>query len=286
MEINVFLQELKKSLVLRGINEDTAKRYTSLMTSSMSSSQRKQIENYNDPSDFASLSDNLAAAIKSKEHKKPSATSGKEDVKIAPHEKKATNASQKTNEANLKQETTTINRRNIRHIQPKQEPAPSPAPQPSNEKKNRLDASKEDPLIIGPKGKQIFIICLILLSPLLLALVAAYFVFFGIQFVAVALLIAVFIVGLIVGCSAGGAFALAAIIYGVIHYFSVPVEGKYEFGLGLLVAGCALLLGTLFYFIALKWLPKLFPLIKRFFNFSSKKLIALFLYLRKECYKL
>jgi uncharacterized membrane protein len=94
------------------------------------------------------------------------------------------------------------------------------------------------------------------------------------------------IASLIILVAGGTALSLIGIIYGITKLFSVVPIGIYEIGLGVLIGGCVMFGGILFYNFAVRLLPYLIKLVARLFKYLYGQLKVLFVFLRKECAKL
>ncbi len=136
------------------------------------------------------------------------------------------------------------------------------------------------------RGLTIFWAGLFVTLPITLALLFLVFGAFAAAFLG--------LIGLIVGCilllvvtvAAGAGISLIGIIYGITQLFSFPAAGIYEIGLGVTVAGIALLLSILIYNFAIRFVPWVISYLAVFLKFVCGKLKTLFIFVRKECYKL
>ena len=255
MEYSVFLNELQQSLVERGIDVASAQKHVTALTRTLTESDIKEVEQFRSREEFAELSDNLANAIKRRNAARTKANqeSGNKTGSIA---------------------------------QPVQN---RPVNDPKKERTSTALAQPEDgfeTMEIGPKGKKIFWISLACLSPLLLILGLAFLAFFGALYALAFILIVGSLALMALIVAGGSAVAIVGLIYGVIRLFSVPSEGLYEIGLGIIIIGISTLVAILLYNLALRLMPFLIKKIGVFFKFCTKKIIQLYHYLRKECYKL
>ncbi len=288
MEFNAFLAALKSSLVERGIDQNTADRYVTAVSRSFKEDDLHRIATYQKPSDFASLSDNLSAAIK---RKKAAETPNKSSAAAPAQQSPARIAPQSRSAASSQRVRPTQNTQ----AAPEKKSFPDnvidffrtlPARFSAAKKKPAQDDNDSEFMEVGENGKKIFWIAFACLSPLLLFFLLVYFGFFAALYVAVALAIVFCVIVLVLLVAAGSAVALIGLVYGVIRLFSIPAEGLYEIGLAIIIIGLVMLFGVLIYNLALRVLPLLFRQIKRLFLFTFDKLKALYYYLKKECYKL
>lgn len=288
MEFNAFLAALKSSLVERGIDQNTADRYVTAVSRSFKEDDLHRIATYQKPSDFASLSDNLSAAIK---RKKAAETPNKSSAAAPAQQSPARIAPQSRSAASSRRVRPTQNTQ----AAPEKKSFPDnvidffrtlPARFSAAKKKPAQDDNDSEFMEVGENGKKIFWIAFACLSPLLLFFLLVYFGFFAALYVAVALAIVFCVIVLVLLVAAGSAVALIGLVYGVIRLFSIPAEGLYEIGLAIIIIGLVMLFGVLIYNLALRVLPLLFRQIKRLFLFTFDKLKALYYYLKKECYKL
>ena len=291
MEFNAFIAALKSSLVERGIDQNTADRYVTSVSRSFKEDDIKRIATYQKPSDFSSLSDSIANAIKRK-------MSGNEKPRTTvPQGQKAP-----VRQQNIPAEAAVRNQANARPA-PERPAARRNEPQsltdrvlafiksfssrPAVSTKPRYNDDNDSAIMeVGENGKKIFWIAAICLSPLLLFLALVYLGFFAVLYVAVSLAIIGCILALIAIVVAGSAIALVGLVYGTIRLFSIPAEGLYEIGLAVIIIGLIMLFGILLYNLALRVLPLLYGQIKRLFVFLTDKLKSLLYYLKRECYKL
>lgn len=129
----------------------------------------------------------------------------------------------------------------------------------------------------------LFFLVILLTIPLTVPL------FFTVLFLFLALFsfLSVLIVGLIAGLIsiiiAGTGLSLVGIIYGVTQSFvSLPV-GLFEIGFGVIIGGCAMLLGILIYNTAIRLLPYAIKHLIVLFMFIMDKIKNLFLFVKREC---
>lgn len=309
MEFNAFLNALKNALVERGIESSSAQRHVTALARTFTESDIKEIQQYKSVSEFSELADNLASAIK----KRTAAKNAAQAAATAPQamtgapQKSSGQMTKQSQQAPKKEEPVPQHTASTAPIPvvdsprraPQQPPrAPStpidtahrrqtPPPQPPRRRPAK-PAPKDDieAMEIHENGQRIFWIAFACLSPVLLFLAILFFGIFGFMYGAVALSIAFCVVAVIFLVAAGSAVSLIGLIYGIIRIFSVPAEGFYEIGLAVVVIGLVTLCSILLYNLALRFIPRLFKLIHKFFLFSVAKIKELYRYIKKECYKL
>ena len=100
-----------------------------------------------------------------------------------------------------------------------------------------------------------------------------------------AVLMAVFIAGLVVEVAVGSLIALVAVIYGVSQIFLVLPVGLFELGLGVAAIGITIFIGILMYNAAVRLLPFLLRQFIRFQSVFKGFLQDLYYYVKGECYR-
>jgi len=272
MKLNNFIKELEKALVERSVSEELSKKHVANLYRSFTSDDLSEIESLESPDEIAALADSIAIILN--KNKKDISPSSKEQLK---------------NEDNQPSQLKTNNPPREKSVT--FEPI---RPVTSNSKENSslydkpdydyIDHHRED----NPttRGITIFWVGLFITLPLSLSLLAIVFGAFAAAFAG--------LIGIIVGSIAvligivalGAAASLVGIIYGVTQLFSFPAAGIYEIGLGIIVAGAVLLVSILIYNFAIRLIPWVISKLGVFFKYACKKLLALFKFIRKECYKL
>jgi len=159
------------------------------------------------------------------------------------------------------------------------------AKRPLNHTARNSSTSKKE-TVNASKGFYIFWITLVLTLPLTLALAAAFFGAFLGAFAGLAAAIVGLIAVLIALVAVGSAVSLVGIIYGVTQLFSFRAAGIYEIGLGIIVIGVVMLVSILLYNIAIRFLPWVIKKVAVLFCFTCRKIVELFFFVRRECYKL
>ncbi len=109
---------------------------------------------------------------------------------------------------------------------------------------------------------------------------------FAAMWLSIIALMVVTVAALVAVAAGGAAAALIGVIYGVIQLTTSVAVGVYEIGLGVIAAGCAMLVGILLYNLAVRLLPILVKLVYRLFKYTLKQLGRLFDHLRRESAKL
>lgn len=122
--------------------------------------------------------------------------------------------------------------------------------------------------------------------PVTLPIAAAGLSLFAAIWAAIIVLMIASVAALISVAAGGTAAALVGTVYGIIQFTSSVATGVYEIGLGVVAAGCAMLVGILLYNLAVRLLPKLIKLVYKLFRFTLKQLVKLFNHLRRESAKL
>lgn len=122
--------------------------------------------------------------------------------------------------------------------------------------------------------------------PVTLPIAAAGLSLFAAIWAAIIVLMIASVAALIAVAAGGTAAALVGTVYGIIQLTSSVATGVYEIGLGIVAAGCAMLVGILLYNLAVRLLPKLIKLVYKLFRFTLKQLVKLFNHLRRESAKL
>ncbi len=260
MKLEIFLKELQKALVSRGIAEESAKKHIVSLYRSFTSDDLAEIESINSSNEINQLADNIARIINNSNKTSANADAtkalrGKNDVSKSSAPASTTSSPKKENN---KQPTGSDDD----YFEYHREPEPS------------------------ARGLTIFWVGLFVTLPITLALLLLLFGAFAAAFLG--------LIGLIIGCilllvvtvAAGSGISLVGIIYGITQLFSFPAAGIYEIGLGVTVAGIALLLSILIYNFAIRFVPWVISYLAVFLKFVCGKLKTLFVFVRKECYKL
>ena len=100
-----------------------------------------------------------------------------------------------------------------------------------------------------------------------------------------AVLMALFVAGLVVEVAVGSLIALVAVIYGISQIFLVLPVGLFELGLGVAAIGVTIFIGILMYNAAVRLLPFLMRQFIRFQSVFKGFLQDLYYYVKGECYR-
>ncbi len=126
--------------------------------------------------------------------------------------------------------------------------------------------------------KIVFILCMVLLAPLVLTLFTAVFLIFVFSFFLTFAVAGGLVLALVLLVVAGVVLSLTGITYGLIQLVSQEgfalLAGRYELGLGLAIAGVTVVLSALLYSGATGLIPFVMKKIFCFFRFVFLKLKA------------
>lgn len=124
--------------------------------------------------------------------------------------------------------------------------------------------------------KVVFILCMVLLTPLVLTLFSAVFLIFVFSFFLAFALAGGLVLALVLLVVAGVVLSLTGITYGLIQLVSQEgfaiLAGRYELGLGLAIAGVTVVVSALLYSGATGLIPFVMKKIFCFFRFAFLKL--------------
>ena len=261
MELNIFMRELRAALVVRGIPEETAARHVSNLSRSFTSDDLSEIEAIESHDEIEQLADSIS-------------------VILAKGVKKAHQESQPHQEYVEQKESMEVI---VKPAAPKTRHPVQKSRQKTDENSYFEYSPENSP---STKGMLIFWVGLFLTLPITLALAAVLFGAFGAVFIGLAGLIVAGIIALIAIVAAGAGGSLVGIIFGITQLFSFTAAGIYEIGLGVMVAGAVLFVSVLVYNLSIRFFPWLITLVGNFLGFVCGKIKDLFLYVRRECYKL
>lgn len=270
MELNVFMKELQSALVVRGIPDETATKHVSNLRRTFTSDDLSEIDAIQSKDEIEQLADSIAVILKK-------------------NRKQSTEAKRPVQSADTAPE-----------VKPEPRPAPPPkeiivAPSDYREKKREPVRQKQNDnpyFEYSPehepstKGMLIFWVGLFLTLPITLSLAAVLFGAFAAVFLALGALIVAGIVCVIAIVAAGAGASLVGIIFGITQLFSFLAAGIYEIGLGVMVAGAVLFVSVLIYNLSIRFLPWVITLVGNLLGYVCGKLKDLYLYARRECYKL
>lgn len=258
MELNVFVNELRNALIRRGIPEATAAKHTDSIRRSFNDSDLDEIRAMESLDEINVLADSIATILNRK--KAAGEPAG---------------PAQQVN-SDAAEPTRTI------EVPAAKNPAADESDENIKDEYFEFDQGNEK----TSKGVAVFWTVLILTLPISLALLAVIFGGFALLFAALFAVIVALVLLLVAVVAGGAACSLVGIIYGITQLFVFVEAGIYEIGLGIAVAGVALLLAVLLYNVAVRALPWVIRKLGVFFRFVCRKLKSLFLYARRECYKL
>ena len=266
MELNIFMHELKKALVERGIPEETAAKHVSNLSRSFTNDDLSEINAIRSYEEVQQLADSISVIL----------SKGR--------------SSQQQNPPPAAEQIPPVATPSDRHeakevvVKPQVRQAPGQRPQPKAEEDSYFEYSPEN--TPSTKGMLIFWVGLFLTLPITLGLAAAIFGAFAAVFVGLAGLIVAGVAALVAVVAAGAGISLVGIIFGITQLFSFVAAGIYEIGLGVMVAGAALFVAVLIYNLSIRFFPWLITLVGNFMGFVCGKLKDLFLNVRRECYRL
>lgn len=266
MELNIFMHELKKALVERGIPEETAAKHVSNLSRSFTNDDLSEINAIRSYEEVQQLADSISVIL----------SKGR--------------SSQQQNPPPAAEQIPPVATPSDRHeakevvVKPQARQAPRQRTQPKAEEDSYFEYSPEHSP--STKGMLIFWVGLFLTLPITLGLAAAIFGAFAAVFVGLAGLIVAGVVALVAVVAAGAGISLVGIIFGITQLFSFVAAGIYEIGLGVMVAGAALFVAVLIYNLSIRFFPWLITLVGNFMGFVCGKLKDLFLNVRRECYRL
>ncbi len=264
MELNIFMNELKKALVARGIPDETAAKHVSNLSRSFTNDDLSEISAIRSSEEVEQLADSISVIL-TKGRNTQNINSSVQPIPpiAAPPEK--TTAKSTALKPQVKQ--------NQKHNTPSKE-------------------SDEDYFEYSPdhspsvKAMLVFWVGLFITLPITLGIAAVIFGVFVVLFAALAGLIVAGIVALIAVVAAGAGISLVGIIFGITQLFTFPAAGIYEIGLGVMVAGGALFVSVLIYNLSIRFFPWLITLVGNLLGIVCGKIKDLFLHVRRECYKL
>ncbi len=286
MELNIFIKHLEGSLINRGISPDVVDKHIHTLQRTFTDDDLREIQSLQSAEEVEEIAENIYQLLQKNKIKARTAKPAEEPTE--PQKKTAQPQPKPT---------------------PPQEPAPKPAPEPITQKVSTKPVSSaprprkapvvdDDPLFFddndyapkknsrGAKGFYIFWLVFIFTLPITIGLAAAFFgVFIG-AFAALSALIVGLIAALIALVAVGAAVSLVGIIFGITQLFSFVAAGVYEIGLGVMVIGVVMLAGILIYNFAIRFLPWVIRKVWTLMIFTCGKIRDLFMYLRRECYKL
>lgn len=303
MELGLFLDGLKTSLMNRGIPPEVAARHVAALGRTFTEDDLTEIESIRSPSEIDEIADSIAAILyKNKASRnagqssppaqtetsqpardKTTVPGGQESAVPPKPVREAYPASDGIPEQEFMPEP-------VREAKPVREPAAHPA---KHDNPPVRYAQNSDDFFKSPagedkttKGVAIFWTVLVLTLPLTLGILAVMLAAFGILFLGLIVMIIGLVLGMIALIGAGCGVALVGIIYGITQLFSFMAAGIYEIGLGVMIGGGVLLAGIILYNLAIRFLPWVMKWLTVFFVFVFGQCRNLFYLARRECYKL
>ena len=271
MELNIFMRELESALVRRGVPTETALRHVTNLRKTFTNDDISEIQAIQSTDEIEGLADNICSILN-----KRAAAARQEDSPVpAPS-----------------QQPQSVQPRPRERVMLDERDYDEPRQAPRQNRRNREEKTPDDYFVYSAestpstKGMIVFWVGLFLTLPITLAILAVIFGAFAALFAALAALIVAAVVATIGVVAAGAAVSLVAIIFGITQLFSFVTAGIYEIGLGVMVAGAVLFVSVLLYNFAIRFLPWVISKLGIFFGFVCGKLKTLFLYVRRECYKL
>lgn len=258
MEVNIFMDELKKALVKRGVPEQNAVRHTDTLRRSFDSEDLEEIKKMDSAVEIEALADSAAEILMRKVKQNP------------PENQPQTQIDPPVSPVPVSSAVT---------VQGTEVSKPVP---PHNDDYFEFEHTNK----ASSRGKTIFWIGLFITLPITLAVLLAVYGAFAAVFALIIGAIIVLVAGMIALIAGGAVCSLVGIIYGITQLFSFVEAGIYEIGLGAIVAGSVLLLSVLIFNLAIRVMPVLITKFAKFVTFVTKKIKDLFYFARRECYQL
>ncbi len=290
MELGLFLEGLKTSLVNRGLPPEAAAKHVAALGKTFTADDLTEIQSIRSPAEIEEIADSIAAIIyknkaaraAAQNGQNPQSTSGASEPVARPQPERMPQTDEVSAEPVYAEEPA---RPAV--------PASKPSRQPAVPETPVRYAQNSDDFFHKPagedktaKGVAVFWAVFILTLPLTLAVMAAVLAVFGAVFLGIILTIIGLVLGMIAVVAAGSGVALVGIIYGITQLFSFMAAGLYEIGLGVMIGGGVLLVGIILYNLAIRFLPWVMKWLTVFFVFVFGRFRNLFYLARRECYKL
>ena len=271
MELIDFIAVLEEALIKRGLSPDEAEKQIHRLQRTFRDEDLQEIKAIRSESEIETIAESI---IQLRKKEKAQGNAAKTEPKAKDQEQSAPPAEKAADT-----------------------PAPTPPTKKAPARTQRTPSHKKDPLSYEDeytakpgnntsKGVYIFWLVLFFTLPITIALAAAFFGIFIGAFVALSALIAGLIVGLIGLVAVGAGVSLVGIIFGITQLFTFMAAGIYEIGLGIMVIGFVMLAGILIYNLAIRFLPWVIRKVAVLLRFTCGKIRDLFVFLKKECYKL
>ncbi len=321
LNIKAFAVALSNSLIVRGIDKETAVSNVLRIMRSLSEEDHREIERYKDASDFSTLSDTLAQFIDEEkrlaeaieeEQRNPTldidgdisaktrfATHSEGlDVSHVPNARTIAVPVVKGGDAPVQSsfsDTITVSAPSAhtasREIHPQRTrvdmPAvPSAPPIPDKDKGAARHYTEYTQVKLTGRGKKFFVGGIVLTFPLILAAFIAFYGIFALCVASVAaLIVATFVIlaGLVI---LGSLACLIGIIYGITQMFGSVGIGLYEIGVGVIASGVTMVISVLVYHTGTKVLPYLMRQLVAFFRQMMDKFPLFVDRVKEECNRL
>ena len=284
MELSLFLEGLKTSLVNRGIPPEVAAKHAASLGRTFTAEDLAEIKSIRSPSEIEPIADSIAAII-NKNKAARTAAQTKPSVQDAP-----TTVMDAVPPAAHTEPPAAPAVREVKAPEVRPQPKPAPVP-PMNEPVQYVQNSADFFSAPAgddktPKGVATFWTLLIVTLPLTLALPAVILVLFGALFLGLIVMIIGLVAAMIGVAAAGSGIALVGIIYGITQLFTFMAAGLYEIGLGVMIGGGVLLASIILYNLAIRFLPWVMKWLTVLFSYVFGQCRNLFYLARRECYKL
>ncbi|MBQ8401850.1 MAG: hypothetical protein IJX14_07975 [Clostridia bacterium] len=283
MELGLFLEGLKTSLVNRGIPPEAAAKHVAALGKTFTADDLTEIQSIRSPAEIEEIADSIAAIIyKNKAARSASQAPRETENRPVPAERPVHPQPVQKQDVQEMPQRGEEGRPEYRPVQSPGQPE-APVRYAQNSDDFFTSPAGQDKT---PRGVAIFWTVLILTLPLTLGILAGILAVFGIVFLGLILLIIGLVLGMIALVAAGAGVALVGIIYGITQLFSFMAAGLYEIGLGVMIGGGVLLAGVILYNLAIRFLPWVMKWLTVFFVFVFGRIRNLFYLARRECYKL
>lgn len=293
MELGLFLDGLKTSLVNRGIPPEVAAKHVASLGRTFTEDDLTEIESIRSQSEIDQIADSIAAIIHKNKNPRTSSQTDQpvRETADAPDMPKAS-----IEEVPAKPAGQPVRETAAASAEPAVRPQPiqqaSPAQHAYDAEPVRYAQNSAD-FFKTPEGKDkttkgvaIFWAVFLLTLPLTLALLAVILAVFGIVFLGLIVMIIGLVLGMIAVVAVGSCTALIGIIYGITQIFTFMAAGIYEIGLGVMIGGGVLLAGIILYNLAIRFLPWVMKWVTVLFTYVFGQIRNLFYLARRECYKL
>lgn len=278
MELNIFVHELRKALVERGIPEETAAKHVSNLSRSFTSDDLSEIDAISSVDEVNQLADSISVIL-ARSRKPNTAQSASAS---APIQTPVPSSHERHEHTERPERLEPIKR--SEPVQKQVKPKKQPVKSRYDDDNDFFEYSPEHPP--STKGMLVFWVGLFLTLPISIGIVAIIFGAFAAVFIGLAGLIVAGVALLAGVVAAGAGISLVGIIFGITQLFSFAAAGIYEIGLGVMVAGAALFVSVLIYNLSIRFFPWVITLVGNLMGFVFSKLKEAFFSIRRECYKL